>query len=167
MTSDKNAQFKNLPVPSNGNVNAPSTPDGQNFQCPACGCRRASTLETRRTEFRGHFFVMRVRLCEYCGYHYRTKEVTVQEDEAPRKQRSSPQEKWDGGPIFATKETPLADASQLDEDIERQKQEPPREFIPGEEPPPRKKAILKKTGRRKKGEPKITENTPIFPEIDP
>lgn len=150
MSSD----FKNFPVPPNGNVNAPSTPDGQNFHCPSCGCRRASTVETRKTEFRGCFFIMRVRHCEYCGYHYRTKEVTVNDDEAPRKQFPSVQKKWDTGTN-----------PDLDEDIERQKKEPPRELVPGDEPPPRPKVFKKKPGRKKKGSP--PEKTTVFPEIEP
>ncbi len=55
----------------------------ESLQCSSCGCKESKVLETRTIKLRGNVFKIRIRECRHCGLPFRTKEVTVPDEDAP------------------------------------------------------------------------------------
>lgn len=151
------------------------------FACPECACRRGRCLETRRVTFRGVHFIMRVRQCDNCGFHFRSKEVTVPDEDAPRPQTIPPkplsalpttlpfslQENGNGKPKYPVEE--------LERELELQRQEPPPELVidpnnpPDRRPDQAERSHTGKSKRKGKRVPKTrreAQKPDIFPPLD-
>ena len=117
MTDHSTTDSNSTPAPNNH----PS------FACPECGCHRGRCLKTRHIKFRGIHFIMRVRRCDYCGFHFKSKEITVPDEEAPRQQKDYRKD--------------LAERKALSSSQENEDEKPPPT-----EPPTKKPFVIKLKG---------------------
>lgn len=58
------------------------------MECPKCGCSHSNVMETRQITFRGKKTKLRIRICRYCKYRYRTREVVDPTIKLPAESRS-------------------------------------------------------------------------------
>lgn len=89
----------------------------ESLQCPQCWCKESRVQETRRVQLAGHVFTIRVRICRHCELPFRTKEVTVADEEAPLPGRGkqAPQSEGDDIPTVYNPFTDAKDTRNNDE----------------------------------------------------